>query len=201
MARYGEKKKHSFLKNVILIFSSLAIAVFALYLIIQNLGCVQDMVGDTLYPMKYQQQVDRAAETYNLEKSLIYAVIRTESHFDPEAESHVGAVGLMQLMPESFEWLQGLRGQELDMSELNNPDVNIDYGCYLLRYFYDYYGSEETAVAAYNAGFVVGDWLKDPNYSSDGKSLDAIPYGETERYVEKVMKAKKMYKKLYFSEK
>ena len=201
MARYGEKKKHSFLKHVILIFSSLAIAVFALYLIIQNLGCVQDMVGDTLYPMKYQQQVDRAAETYNLEKSLIYAVIRTESHFDPEAESHVGAVGLMQLMPESFEWLQGLRGQELDMSELNNPDVNIDYGCYLLRYFYDYYGSEETAVAAYNAGFVVGDWLKDPNYSSDGKSLDAIPYGETERYVEKVMKAKKMYKKLYFSEK
>ena len=201
MARYGEKKKHSFLKNVILIFSSLAIAVFALYLIIQNLGCVKDMVGDTLYPMKYQQQVDRAAETYNLEKSLIYAVIRTESHFDPEAESHVGAVGLMQLMPESFEWLQGLRGQELDMSELNNPDVNIDYGCYLLRYFYDYYGSEETAVAAYNAGFVVGDWLKDPNYSSDGKSLDAIPYGETERYVEKVMKAKKMYKKLYFSEK
>ena len=201
MARYGEKKKHSFLKNVILIFSSLAIAVFALYLIIQNLGCVQDMVGDTLYPMKYQQQVDRAAETYNLEKSLIYAVIRTESHFDPEAESHVGAVGLMQLMPESFEWLQGLRGQELDMSELNNPDVNIDYGCYLLRYFYDYYGSEETAVAAYNAGFVVGDWLKDPNYSSDGKSLDAIPYGETERYVEKVMKTKKMYKKLYFSEK
>lgn len=201
MARYGEKKKHSFLKNVILIFSSLAIAVFALYLIIQNLGCVQDMVGDTLYPMKYQQQVDRAAETYNLEKSLIYAVIRTESHFDPEAESHVGAVGLMQLMPESFEWLQGLRGQELDISELNNPDVNIDYGCYLLRYFYDYYGSEETAVAAYNAGFVVGDWLKDPNYSSDGKSLDAIPYGETERYVEKVMKAKKMYKKLYFSEK
>lgn len=201
MARYGEKKKHSFLKNVILIFSSLAIAVFALYLIIQNLGCVQEMVGDTLYPMKYQQQVDRAAETYNLEKSLIYAVIRTESHFDPEAESHVGAVGLMQLMPESFEWLQGLRGQELDMSELNNPDVNIDYGCYLLRYFYDYYGSEETAVAAYNAGFVVGDWLKDPNYSSDGKSLDAIPYGETERYVEKVMKAKKMYKKLYFSEK
>lgn len=201
MARYGEKKKHSFLKNVILIFSSLAIAVFALYLIIQNLGCVQEMVGDTLYPMKYQQQVDRAAETYNLEKSLIYAVIRTESHFDPEAESHVGAVGLMQLMPESFEWLQGLRGQELDISELNNPDVNIDYGCYLLRYFYDYYGSEETAVAAYNAGFVVGDWLKDPNYSSDGKSLDAIPYGETERYVEKVMKAKKMYKKLYFSEK
>ena len=159
------------------------------------------MVGDTLYPMKYQQQVDRAAETYNLEKSLIYAVIRTESHFDPEAESHVGAVGLMQLMPESFEWLQGLRGQKLDISELNNPDVNIDYGCYLLRYFYDYYGSEETAVAAYNAGFVVGDWLKDPNYSSDGKSLDAIPYGETERYVEKVMKAKKMYKKLYFSEK
>ena len=201
MARYGEKKKHSFLKSVLLIFSSLAIAVFALYLIIQNLGCVQDMVGDTLYPMKYQQQVDRAAETYNLEKSLIYAVIRTESHFDPEAESHVGAVGLMQLMPESFEWLQGLRGQKLDMSELNNPDVNIDYGCYLLRYFYDYYGSEETAVAAYNAGFVVGDWLKDPNYSSDGKSLDAIPYGETERYVEKVMKAKKMYKKLYFSEK
>lgn len=201
MSRYAKKKKHSFIKNVILIFSSIAIAVIALYVIILNLGCVQDMVGDTLYPIKYQQQVDKASETYDLDKSLIYAVIRTESHFDPEAESHVGAVGLMQLMPESFEWLQGLRNEELDISQLNNPDVNIDYGCYLLRFFCDYYGSEKTAVAAYNAGFVVGDWLKDPNCSSDGKTLDIIPYGETEQYVKKVMNAKKMYKKLYFSEK
>ena len=62
-------------------------------------------------------------------------------------------------------------------------------------------GNKEAAVAAYNAGFVVGDWLKDPNYSSDGKNLDKIPYGETEQYVKKVMNTKKMYKKLYFSEK
>ena len=80
------------------------------------------------------------------------------------------------------------------------PKSVFDYGSYLLKYFYDYYGTERSAIAAYNAGFVVSDWLNDTNYSSDGKNLDSIPYPETENYVDKVESAKEMYIKLYYSQ-
>lgn len=154
------------------------------------------------YPQKYSEYVDKAAEEYNLEPALIYAVIRTESGFDPDAESEVGACGVMQMMPTSFEWLQEKRGcaGQYTQEDLFNPEICIDYGCYLLKYFYDFYGTERSAVAAYNAGFVVGDWLNDPNYSSDGVNLDSIPYPETSNYVDKVESAKEMYIKLYYSQ-
>ena len=157
------------------------------------------MLEKSLYPVKYSKFVEKAAADYDLDKSLIYGVIHTESHFDKDAESHAGAVGLMQVMPSSFEWLQKLRGTELSQSELEKPAVNIDYGCYLLRYFLDEYGTEQAAVAAYNAGFVVTEWLSDSSISPDGKTLVNIHYEETANYVEKVANAKKMYIKLYFS--
>lgn len=152
------------------------------------------------YPKKYSKFVEKYADEYGLEESLVYAVIRTESGFDPEAQSDAGACGIMQMMPSSFEWLQEKRGTtgEYTTEDLFNPEVCIDYGCYLLKYFYDYYGDERCAVAAYNAGFVVGEWLSDSNYSKDGKTLDKIPYPETSSYVDKVESAKEMYIKLYY---
>lgn len=152
------------------------------------------------YPQKYSELVDKYANEYDLEPALVYAVIRTESGFNPDAESNVGACGIMQMMPSSFEWLQEKRGTtgEYTTDDLFNPEICIDYGCYLLKYFYDYYGDERCAVAAYNAGFVVGEWLEDKNYSQDGKTLDTIPYPETSNYVDKVENAKEMYIKLYY---
>lgn len=151
------------------------------------------------YPKKYSEYVEKYADEYDLESSLVYAVIRTESGFDPDAQSDAGACGIMQMMPSSFEWLQQKRGTEGEYTteDLFNPDVCIDYGCYLLKYFYDYYGDERCAVAAYNAGFVVGEWLADSRYSKDGKTLDNIPYPETSNYVDRVESAKEMYIKLY----
>lgn len=151
------------------------------------------------YPKKYSEYVERYSDEYGLEPSLVYAVIRTESGFDPDAQSDAGACGIMQMMPSSFEWLQQKRGTEGEYTteDLFNPEVCIDYGCYLLKYFYDYYGDERCAVAAYNAGFVVGEWLADSRYSKDGKTLDNIPYPETSNYVDKVESAKEMYIKLY----
>ena len=151
------------------------------------------------YPKKYSEDVERYSDEYGLEPSLVYAVIRTESGFDPDAQSDAGACGIMQMMPSSFEWLQQKRGTEGEYTteDLFNPEVCIDYGCYLLKYFYDYYGDERCAVAAYNAGFVVGEWLADSRYSKDGKTLDNIPYPETSNYVDKVESAKEMYIKLY----
>lgn len=152
------------------------------------------------YPRSYSEYVDKAAREYDLEPALIYAIIRTESGFDPDAMSNVGAYGIMQVMPESFEWLMGLRGESgrYTADDLLDPAVCIDYGSYLLRYFYDTYGDERCAVAAYNAGFVVGEWLQDPNCSPDGTTLEYIPYPETSEYVDRVEAAKEKYIELYY---
>ena len=152
------------------------------------------------YPIEYSEYVEKASDEYNLDEALIYAVIRTESSFNPEAQSPVGACGLMQVMPSSFEWLQSLRGTtgEYTTEDLFDPEICIDYGSYLLRYFMDTYEDERCAIAAYNAGFVVGEWLGDENYSIDGKTLIDTPYPETSEYIEKVENAKEMYIKLYY---
>ena len=161
----------------------------------------KQQITDAVYPLDYEEYVQKAAEEYNLDEALIFGVIKTESNFNPNAESNAGALGLMQIMPDSFSWLQTIRGVEGTYSDedLFTPEINIDYGCYLLRYFLDLYGTEQAAVAAYNAGFVVGDWLDDPAYSADGVTLDYIPYPETSAYVKKVQSAKEKYNELYFS--
>ncbi len=160
-----------------------------------------DNLKKSFYPQTYSEYVDAAAQKYNLDPALIYAVIRTESGFDPDARSEAGAYGIMQIMPSSFEWLMNQRGEseKYTADDLFNPEICIDYGSYLLSYFYDYYNDERCAIAAYNAGFVVSDWLENPDYSSDGKTLTNIPYPETSAYVERVEEAKSVYIELYYT--
>lgn len=201
MAKRRYKRKSHRLRNFIifLIIISIIGGVAFWFFSGSNLKNAQNAIGRKLYPVKYSEYVEKAAEDYGLDPALIYAVIRTESKFNPNCESHAGAVGLMQMMPDSFKWVQKLRKTSLDDSELENPSVNIDYGCYLLKYFLKHYKDEKCAVAAYNAGFVVSDWLKNKKYSPDGKTLENIPYKETEKYVKKVEQTKDMYNKIYFS--
>ncbi len=151
-----------------------------------------------IYPLVYKEEILRASEDYNLEPEFICAVIHTESSFNPEAESPAGAKGLMQLMPETFLWLSQKRGEALDESMLTVADINIDYGCFYLRYLTDTYGNRYTACASYNAGTVVSDWLENPDYSDDGVTLHSIPYPETSGYVEKIKKTEEIYERLYF---
>ena len=157
------------------------------------------------YPQKYSEQVTKNSTEFNVDEALIYAVIRTESGFRPEVESHAGAIGLMQLMPSTFDWLQEkLEGEVIYTSEqLKDPDINVRYGTYFLSILIERYnGDVKTIAAAYNAGTTTVDgWLADGNYSTDGKTLNYIPYEETEHYAEKVIKAFEMYKKLYYQSK
>lgn len=188
------------LKWFLICAAVLLITVGAVFFAVRMFGKTENNLQKLSYPRKYSEYVTKAAKDYDLPEALIYAVIRTESSFNPDAESGVGARGLMQVMPESFDWLMETRGTtgEYTADDLFEPEVCIDYGSYLLRFFYDYYGTEQCAVAAYNAGFVVDDWLKNPDYSADGVTLDNIPYPETSSYVEKVEEAKEMYIKLYY---
>lgn len=159
-------------------------------------------VYGVFYPQSYSEQVTRYAKEFNVEEPLVYAVIRTESGFRPEVESAAGAMGLMQIMPSTFDWLQEhLEGEIVYSADsLYDPDINIRYGTYLLSILLSEHNNDiKTAAAAYNAGTAnVGSWLEDSAYSSDGKTLSNIPYEETEHYVDRVEDAYEMYKKIYY---
>lgn len=199
--KHGANKPSNKIKTIIITAAAIAVAAAAVIFTVNFFKGTENKVGKAMYPTEYSDLVNKAARDYNLEPALIYGVIHTESRFNPDAGSNVGALGLMQIMPETFEWLMEKRGEadKYTVDDLYTPSVNIDYGSYLLRYFLDYYGNEQCAVAAYNAGFEVSNWLEDPNCSSDGMTLDVIPYPETSDYVVKVEKAKKKYIELYFS--
>ena len=199
--RKRNTKKGGKAKVVIISIIAVALAVTAVLTATHFYKKTENNLEKSAYPLEYTDLVNKAAKDYNLQPALIYGVIHTESRFDPQAGSSVGALGLMQIMPETFDWLQEKRGEagKYTTEDLYTPSVNIDYGSYLLRYFLDYYGNEKCAVAAYNAGFEVSNWLEDPNCSPDGMTLDVIPYPETSEYVVKVESAKQKYIELYFS--
>lgn len=155
-----------------------------------------------VYPREYSEYVETASKKFDVPEPLIYAVIRTESGFDPNAGSGVGALGLMQIMPDTFEWLQGIypeEAPEMSKEQLYDPETNIMYGTFFLSWLLDRYEEESSAVAAYNAGFgAVDNWLNDSSICPDGVNLKNIPYGETANYVVKVEDAKTEYIALYY---
>lgn len=153
------------------------------------------------YPLKYQNEIDAASKKYGVDKSLIYGVIKTESNFDPNAKSSAGALGLMQLMPDTFEWLQTYYKDENDykFEDLTDPAINIDYGVELLSILSKRYENEETMLCAYNGGLGnVDKWLDNKDYSDDGKTLKVVPFPETDKYRKLVEQNKSIYYQLYF---
>lgn len=152
----------------------------------------------SLYPVRYESIVEKYSKEYGIDESLIFAVIKTESSFNPDSVSDAGAMGLMQVMPDTHEWLSGKLGRNEDTDVLFNEDTGIEYGTYLLRILMDEFHNIETAVAAYHAGIGrVNEWLRDPRYSSDGVTLDVIPFKDTAHYVNKVKRAVQIYENLY----
>lgn len=201
------RKKRSTLSKFIGIVLSLALIGGGIYLVISLF--TDDVIDDKVtqlkkmqYPQKYSEYVDKYSELYDVDENLVYAVIRTESHFNPDDKSGAGAMGLMQITSECFDFLkQNIPDDSQDYpdSALYEPETNIKFGTYFLSYLLDRYDDiEKTALAAYNAGFgCVDEWLSDKNCSADGENLDVIIYPETADYVVKVEDAKKMYNELY----
>lgn len=152
------------------------------------------------YPRKYYEQVAAMSSEYDVPEAIIYAVIKIESDFNENAVSSAGAIGLMQIMPSTFEWLTNdVLKENLTKDFLNDPNVNIKYGVAMLSRLYKYYGNWKTVLAAYNAGMGnVNKWLDDRSISDRFGNLKNIPFEETRRYVEKVSNAIKVYNKLYY---
>lgn len=153
------------------------------------------------YPTDYEEYVIKYSKKYNIDARYIFAVIRTESSFVEDAESEVGARGLMQIMPDAFDWIKFRLDDDRDITfdDMFEPEYNIEYGTYMLSYLYEEFGSYELASAAYHQGMnAVHGWINDgtidPEHFSVEESLDAMPSELTQDYIYKVMKAFEKYK-------
>jgi soluble lytic murein transglycosylase len=153
---------------------------------------VPDAVMRTLYPLRYEETIREVSEENGLEPAFVAAVIYTESRFRPGVESHQDAYGLMQLLPESADYIQRKSGIEGDYRD---PKVNIKLGTWFLGYLDNRYGGDERLMlAAYNSGEgSVDAWTSDENFDIEKD----IPYKETRQYVDRALEAQEIYQELY----
>ena len=157
-------------------------------------------VTKTVYPLDHTEAIRDAARRYHLDPALVAGVIYAESKFDTHARSSQGAVGLMQILPQTAEQIaRESGGVTFTAADLEDPRVNVRYGCYYLRHALDAYdGDVRAAVASYNAGMgVVSEWRAAA--AADGHALRVgdIPYPETRAYVKKVLEARRVYRETY----
>lgn len=142
---------------------------------------------------RYAGQISGAAREYDLDPALLAAVAKAESGFNKDAVSEKGAVGLMQLLPETAGYIAdkiGYGGQ----IRLKDPQCNVTLGAAYLRYLFEKFDGEFEVLCAYNAGEGrVRGWLEDETLSSDGKTLTVVPFKETREYVARVLKYKKQF--------
>ncbi len=159
---------------------------------------------DSTYPLAYRSMIEKYASEYNLSAAFVAAVIRNESSFQPKAESGVGARGLMQLMPDTAEWIAGkLKVSGYAFERMYDPDSNIRFGCWYLNYLSNLFlGNPVSVTAAYHAGQgQIKTWLSDPLLSEDGYSLSlsSMPDGPTKLYTGRVIRDYGIYQKKYFT--
>lgn len=142
------------------------------------------------HPLRYEQIVLGHAANYDLDPALLAAVIYQESRFDANARSSSGAIGLMQLMPDTAQGIADhTGGTHFQLSDLYDPEINIRYGAWYLSHLIKKYDDERLALAAYNAGQKnVDDWLA---------SGEGIAFAETRAYVKRVEELKKLYRRIY----
>jgi len=145
----------------------------------------------TRYPLEYEHIVQAHARNYDLDPALLAAVIYAESRFDPNVESPAGAVGLMQLLPETAEGI-ALRtgGTRFVVADLRDPEINVRYGSWYLDHLRDHYdGDLRLTLAAYHAGQGnVDRWLEEGS---------GIAFPETRDYVDEVERVRRVYAKAY----
>lgn len=152
------------------------------------------------YPQPNRELVVATAYEYNIDPYLVFAIIRAESKYQTGAESSVGARGLMQIMPETAQWISGQLGMtNFDPDQLHDPKINIRMGCwYLSNLNQEFEGRTPIIIAAYNAGRgKVKEWIVNEKWDGSAENLDKIPFPETRQYVHNVLKNYEAYRAIY----
>lgn len=152
-----------------------------------------DWFDRTRYPLEYEHILRAHGENYGLDPALLAAVVYVESRFDPNAESEAGALGLMQLLPDTAKGI-ALRtgGDRFVVADLRDPEINVRYGAWYLEHLLSRYDDTRLALAAYHAGQGnVDDWLR---------SGGTIEFPETRDYVSEVIRLRDVYADAYSTE-
>ena len=153
--------------------------------------------GQAIYPFPFPDLILGWANERNLNPLLVTALVRQESRFQADIQSVVGAVGLMQVMPETGEWISQQLGE--DSYTLSAPADNVKYGTWYLDFTHRQYDDNSLfAVASYNAGpGAVSSWIEEGKFTNSDDFVDNIPYPETKGYVESVLGGYWNYLRLY----
>ena len=147
-----------------------------------------------IYPLKYKNIIKKYANNYQINSYLIASVICVESSFNSSVVSHKGAIGLMQIMPQTAKWICNKKGENYNEQTLFSPEKNIDIGTYYLKYLLTKFKNQDIAIIAYNAGEgTVANWIKTEKLSLTDNTYN-IQYPETANYLQKVNRAVKIYK-------
>ena len=153
-----------------------------------------------MYPVFHMGDIQSSAERHGVDPYLVCAIIKCESDWDDAALSDAGAVGLMQIMPETAQTMVTLGlvdGERFPLEELSSPAANIEYGCACLSYLAGEFDTTEQVIAAYNAGLgPVRIWIADAE-ANEAAFTDAIAYQETRAYVARVLVSYTGYQELY----
>ena len=161
----------------------------------------RDVVDRARYPLRYDAIVRTHAHNYRLDPALLAAVIAVESRFQPHVRSSAGAVGLMQLLPETAKGIATRTGGDrFALSDLDTPEINVRYGAWYLRHLIDRYAQHgdavDLALAAYNAGSANVDAWVDAAAPGE-RVVIPKPFAETRAYVHRVRSYEAVYRRIY----
>ena len=148
--------------------------------------------------INYQDQINEYSNKYNVDPLLTASIVKVESDFDNDAQSHQGAKGLMQLLDETAKHSAEVIGEDYYPDKLNDIDYNLKLGVGYYNYLYNYYNNKELALAAYNGGVGnVDKWIDQGILDKVNPDISKIPFDETRQYVTKVMANYEVYKTFY----
>jgi soluble lytic murein transglycosylase len=174
-------------------FSILSLAIVAILLAF-TINCFNGY----FYPIKYKEIIIESGNEFSVDSALIASIANAESGYRTNALSQKGAVGIMQILPSTAEWIADKLNEDFEIEKLSEPQCNIRYGSYYLSYLFDMFNDRDLVICAYNAGQNnVKSWLANKEYSQDKIKLDKIPFPETEKYLNKVLKNMRHYEKRY----
>jgi len=174
---------------------TLLILLFALFFLFNS-----SFFWKAMYPIYFQQEVADAAKKYNVDPYLIFAIIQIESDFKNQRISNKGAAGLMQLMPDTAEWVIEQANLPATMiQQMHNPRVNIEIGAWYIAFLErKFHQNHYAVIAAYNAGQGnVEKWLREDTWDGTQQHLGDIPFGETRHYVQRVLYFYGKYREIY----
>jgi soluble lytic murein transglycosylase len=192
----GSRRPTNHARAFVRLVLALALTVVLVTVIVSR---IEHVAGNGGLPLSDASVIREQAADKHLDPALIAGVIYAETKFDPRTSS-AGALGLMQLLPATAEYIAHLSGGvRFSTGDLATPRINVAYGSWYLRYLLDHYqGNEMLAVAAYNGGLAnVDAWVAKAREEGKTLSVGEIPFPETRAYVQRVMSAQGRYRAVY----